>query len=28
LFGQELTKAFSNHYKNNGELYKKVGLIK
>ena len=28
LFGQELTNAFRNHYKNNGELYKKVGLIK
>jgi tripartite-type tricarboxylate transporter receptor subunit TctC len=28
LFGQELTNAFRNQYKNNGELYKKVGLIK
>jgi len=28
LFGQELTKAFSKHYKDNGELYRKVGLIK
>jgi tripartite-type tricarboxylate transporter receptor subunit TctC len=28
LFGQELTKAFMHHYKNNGDLYKKVGLIK
>ncbi len=28
LFGQELTKALSNHYKNNADLYRKVGLIK
>lgn len=28
LFGQELTKALSKHYKDNAELYKKVGLIK
>lgn len=28
LFGQELTRAFIKHYKDNAELYRKVGLIK
>ncbi|MDI7258648.1 MAG: tripartite tricarboxylate transporter substrate binding protein [Thermodesulfobacteriota bacterium] len=28
LFGQELTKALSKHYKDNAELYRKLGLIK
>lgn len=28
LFGQELTNALSKHYKDNAELYRKVGLIK